>query len=243
MKESISLNRDHYRGLILHSYENAKQFLRDAEILLENNSPGHAYSFCVFAFEEWSKALTALNLMLGVEQPQDQDVQAIFRNHRLKHRNALVNAFLGLFIQWIELSPSKDEISSVFSDFYQNGLSEESMRRKFRKIGLEENTHESSVIVSFLDLIEDFERNPRLIEDRRLQGIYVGFDFKTGATYGPFNFTVPETREKLETYQTLIEGWEGVYEVLKNRKLQNKFIKPLYKLGEFLLQYADPETE
>ena len=59
-----TINRDHFRGWCLKSFENSIQFIKDSKLLLENGSFGHSYSLAVLGLEELSKALLVFDVIL-----------------------------------------------------------------------------------------------------------------------------------------------------------------------------------
>ena len=72
--------------------ENAEQFIKDAELLVENSSFGHASAFAILAYEEIGKAFTCMSLifycLLTDKDKTTLDISFLWKNHVKKQKNA-----------------------------------------------------------------------------------------------------------------------------------------------------------
>ena len=63
--ETINIQIKELENCANLSLENAEQYIKDAELLIENSSFGHAYAFGVWAYEEIMDKLFIRGSMVG----------------------------------------------------------------------------------------------------------------------------------------------------------------------------------
>jgi AbiV family abortive infection protein len=89
-----------FRCLYEQSLKNADRWIKDAKLLIQNSSYGHASALLRFATEEAAKAIVCWYVSEGIWPAESRPVKDVFRHHVAKNQVVLA-VFSG--IQWREL--------------------------------------------------------------------------------------------------------------------------------------------
>lgn len=135
MSENLKL----YSKAAKSSLENAEQWIKDAKLLLEHESFGHASALLRIALEETAKAHICWFTSEGMWPIENKVIQDVFRYHKVKNR-----LFLGLICaaEWMRenyplevatkdmLEPTEEEILETFEEFEDMIEAVEKMRQR-----------------------------------------------------------------------------------------------------------------
>lgn len=79
------MSEEFWKKIALECYKNSLQFLLDADLLLKNDSIGHAYALAILGLEEFAKSLVAVNVIGGYYKADSKEVKDAFTKHKFKH--------------------------------------------------------------------------------------------------------------------------------------------------------------
>ena len=200
------------------SLENAEQYIKDAELLIENSSFGHASAFAILAYEELGKTLMCIFGMLvcwftnkDVITPTIKGWNKTFRNHVTKQIivrviDELHRAVYQLFYQRFGIKETemkrldKNDIKELIKNFIQSPADVKeliksvfSSKEKFEK-DLEDLLKERGVD----RVIKEFP-SKKPLEKEKWRGLYVNMDYKKG------KFISPNVVEKEEAIRYLAD--------------------------------------
>lgn len=169
--------------------DNAKSLLKDARLLLKNDSTGHALFFVVSAIEETSKAFIHAGARIGVWKHGETNKDV--RNHFPK---------LSLFV------------SHLFTTALEDGFSKERKRifRSSQPVGPLD-------VDDFVEMAQDIDAAQRTLWDSRIQALYV--DRKNGKWTSPSDFDIKEAEELLRRAEKYVHDTEfQTRNILKAKK-------------------------
>lgn len=159
----MSKEKDLFAELTRLSFENAKQWLKDAKLLIENSSYGHAYAALVFTIEETMKAWTCWLVSEGMITKDSEDVKDAFKNH-LRKQEVFFWVLYGMLF-WKEVSKNPE----LFKE----------QSEKYLKLKPEEKKE------SLMEGFEEFDKIVESIENARQKCIYVDCLKEEGKTHSP----------------------------------------------------------
>ena len=133
------------------SLKNAEQWIKDAKLLIENSSFGHASALLRFACEEIAKSYVCWFTSEKIWPAENKVVRDAFREHRVKNQ-----VIIGLFytLMWISnknlhkevtkgrLEPSDEEIIEAYEQFEELLDAMEKMRQKALYVDLKRKKKE-----------------------------------------------------------------------------------------------------
>lgn len=192
MKSPEYFSKEELKGAVELCLENAEQYIKDAELLIEGSSFGHAYAFGVLAYEELGKAVVCSTRVflyghinkdvLDKKKWRDKKRQNSLMSHTKKQKimkvvDTLIEALHPLFsAEKLEISKEdEEEVIKYFSDSPDRSI--ELIRRAY------------SYIIDFKadleDLSEETEKTVKefTLEDEKWHGLYV--DYKDGKFISP----------------------------------------------------------
>ena len=162
MSEKLRL----YSKAAKSSLENAEQWLKDARLLLEDGSFGHANALLRFAVEEGAKALVcwyASEEMLPVEHYLTRDV---FWDHKIK--NEIFLGFLSV-LMLAEAGPSWETLLEQMSEISQAQISK-SLELLKRMVTGSEEMRQRAIYVKLEKEVE----TPLEIREQESESIFIG---------------------------------------------------------------------
>ena len=211
--------------------DNAEQFIKDAEILIENSSYGHAFALSVLAEEEIAKAWIyhiCAEGVIGVEGTWKRDI----RDHRLKQGFGLL---LGLIYKIIGLLREIKE--SVDKEAGDNSRKAKRIALKkmkdFKEQMLESATHQRG---EFHELLKWF----KTLQDEKEKALYIDIDFRENTFTSPKKFEKRDVKKYLEQVE---ERLEITREMLSHRLTPSQKASIKSMLRENLKSYDEKERK
>ncbi|HUV02503.1 MAG TPA: AbiV family abortive infection protein [Desulfobacteria bacterium] len=205
MKSPEYFSKEELKDAVELCLENAEQYIKDADLLIESSSFGHAYAFGVLAYEEMGKAAVCIVWVL-LYRHVNKDVldKKKWRNKRenplmnhtkkqkiMKGIDTLMEALPLLFsVEELEISEEdKKEITKYFSDSPDSII-------EFNQLVF---SYISDFKVDLEDLSEETDRTVKefTLEDEKWRGLYV--DYKDG------KFISPKTVGKDDAIEFLVD--------------------------------------
>ncbi|NPD90442.1 MAG: AbiV family abortive infection protein [Asgard group archaeon] len=188
-------SQEFYLELAETCLANAVQFSKDAIVLCDNESFGHAYSLAVLGFEELAKTWIAFDLFLGISQDTDEIIELIQVDHITK-QIYLWNMF-GTFIrmEWLKVTKYAQEVTEISM---KKNITEKEANRKIKKIiqkDCEDTDNENvadiaSSLLQIEDVLGQLNANHKLMDNKKKKGFYVGFDINAQKiTNDPLKFS------------------------------------------------------
>ncbi len=168
-----------YLSLCEMSLVNAEQFLRDAILLRENKSYGHANSLAILGFEELTKSWWAFFSYIGMPEYIEGERRLIFKDHLTKHKVGLetLEAFHLLHFKML----LKDTIYEIKLKEIEENAELEFLDREKQKLLLikeiSKDKENKKIASKAMDLLK-LKKYHRQIDDRKLnerknEGLYV----------------------------------------------------------------------
>jgi len=235
------LNTDHYRNLALKSYDNARAFIKDAEILVDKGTPGHACSLAILGFEEMAKALVCFFVALGIIERDDKIVEDVFKSHKVKHREAFGLVFLSIFnIWWEETKQQEKKRINIDKDFLPTafikmGVEEFNIqvtnRKEYAKLEkiiddlsrkiasnfiteLKNDPHPlATVLVDLIDISAGLTKRKSFLDELKQKGFYVDRE-----STSPFDITQQEATEYIEGIGGIINFYDSYLAKLNDKE-------------------------
>ena len=175
-------DQDFYFKIAEVCLANAEQFCKDAILLRENNSPGHAYSLAVLGFEALAKAWIAYDLVIGITKESDELIDLMQIDHKTKQIYLWDNFHKLIMIEWLKERGGIKESLEMPS---QNKLSTKMNNAKIKRIIQSDSKNKAnknlanlaSVLLDIDKVISQISANYKLMQDKKNNGFYVQFDF------------------------------------------------------------------
>lgn len=225
--------REMFRAFTIKCHENALQLINDAKLLFHNKSYGHCFALLVLGFEEWAKSHLGFAFHIGLLKKTDHELQSLLKNHMWKQSVGLSLFFIILVNTLIEESEMKENYINLTQEFLAGNISAKRYEEKFRMFIQQDPSIISQNIAQFIDVIDEWTKNNRLLEDRKQEGLYVEYNVKNFSTTSPKDsFTRLAVENNLTTYEVMITSTNKLIEALIDRKKQNIYLKQLYIFGE-----------
>lgn len=178
MTSKISL----YTKATMLSFENAKQWIKDAKLLIENSSYGHANVLLRFACEEIAKAYVCWLTSEKILPIDNTLVEDVFWNHKVKNEVILGVLFS---VHWISNNPKWKEMK--YEDF---------------KLSKEQVTEFS----------KQYEAMLKSTNRMRQKAMYVDVDRETKRITNPFKIDEKEVNAVLEVSALLSKMMKNLIE-------------------------------
>ena len=162
----MSYKLDLYAKATISSLENAEQWMKDAKLLMENSSFGHANALLRFACEETAKAYVCWLTSERMLPIDNEVVEDVFRKHRVK--NEIIVSLL-LFAQWISDNPKWKEMLN--GDF---AVSEEQMTESDKQFHvILDSTEKMRLKAMYVDINEETKeiKSPLQIDEKEAEGV------------------------------------------------------------------------
>ena len=182
---------------------NAEQFLSDAELLLKNNSYGHAYSLAVLAFEEWSKWWQGVGLFMGLIKYDKDNFASSQKNHISKQLYSLQVILSLLFTEWYEITLKKNEFNDIINRYFKGDISEIRFNELLLNILKSDDNIEKVILLEFIDKFTEYEQNPNKMEKKKQRGFYVEINSKKEGVFDPNQILKSEVEPFLVTVKQL----------------------------------------
>ncbi len=225
--------------------KNANQFSKDAILLKENGSLGHAYSLAVLGFEELSKFWIGVDLFFDAYDEDSDEVKEVQKDHVNKQILGW-NHVIGFFtLEYMEKTSKKEELSELIKLLSNGQLSLKAYNRKFKQL-VQAEVKEDPDMSSMLDILEierQLTADRCLVEKRRVAGLYVDIDFKNQKILSsPDSFILQDTIF-LDTLKGLLDYANDTFHSLKqnlNRKKLQQFVN---SVREFSIKLREQESQ
>jgi AbiV family abortive infection protein len=236
MKSPEYFSKEELKDAVELCLENAEQYIRDAELLIESSSFGHAYAFGVLAYEELGKAVGCIFRIFSYRHV-NKDVldkkkwrnraQNPFMNHTKKQKimkvvDTLIESLHQRFnAEELEISKEDEkEIPKYFSDSFSD--SPDSIIELIQLA----SSYISEFKADLEDLIEESDRTAKefTLEEEKWRGLYV--DYKEGKFISPktvgkddairFLADVKKSLGRIKTFSFMILAL-GDYDAVTNK--------------------------
>ncbi len=212
------------------SLVNAEQFLKDAKLLRDNESFGHAYSLAVLGFEELSKSIWAFFVNIGLMDLVEYDRKKIFRQHVTKQIVGweTIEAF---FLIYFEIRIDDSKYKTKFDEIMKKKprkLEElhEQLRSLFTEITKDKDikySHLANQLLRILDIHEEINTNR--MNNRKNEGFYVYDINESGEIKTPQQFTL-ENMEFINTASSFIQIFRTIKDYILNN-LDNPLVEAM----------------
>lgn len=193
MKLPEYFSKEELKDAVELCLENAEQYIRDAELLIESSSFGHAYAFGVLAYEELGKAVGCIFRVLFYMHV-NKDVldkkkwrnraQNPLMNHVKKQKimkviDTLIEVLHPLFsAEEFEISKEDEkDIPKYFSDSPDRCI----------EVIQSASFYMGEFKADLEDLLEECDRTAKefTLEDEKWRGLYVDYNYKDGKFISP----------------------------------------------------------
>jgi len=192
------INYDYYADVSKVCIANAEQLLKDAILLRENNSFGHALSLSILGFEELGKAFFAFNIYTGSIKEQIDLIKIMNEKHIEKQKHGwqfFTEYCFGDLMFEIISSKHFDEFKAIIN--LQETHLTEAQLLEIEKISEEKNYREilelCKVNLKIIEINNKLFVNQTFLNNQKNNGLYVGFN-NTSITNYPQVFTINDTK-------------------------------------------------
>ena len=239
-KDSHIMNKyDFYLKLIEVTLKNVEQYSKDAILLRDNLSFGHAYSLAILGFEELAKCWFAFGLFIGEFQEDDEIVPKITSDHLVKQNLGWQILAGFILFEWYESTIYKSEIKHLAEQFQSGNISLEAHNRKFYSFA-ELESKKSSIALSVLELtkvLEKLDKDNLFMTKRKNEGFYVDFNLiKKEITNTPDKFILADV-DFIETFNGFFNFTKDFIQHIKEnleRKTMKEAIENIRRAFDFI---------
>lgn len=230
--------------------KNSKQFIQDAQILLDSGSIGHAYGLTVLAFEEFGKAIMGFSAFLGVIERDSEEFKILFRNHSDKQWMGLTYIQALLVLEFLDTLENKKELNKLMTDFIKGIISPERYTREFLKLLDSENSPIARQMLSLVEIELKFIQDKKWMDKRKQRSFYVDFSKNDSrvllSPQDEYEFDKSSVQEVINSHKWWIEYFLEIEEkIRKMKKLPRELIqvkKMIKKLMNLLKENNDDEN-
>lgn len=232
--------REMFREYTIKCFDNARQFIQDAELLINHQSYGHAYALLILGFEEWAKAMSGFIIHSGGVDAPDNESRSIWRDHLVKQHFGYIFVF-GILVEIIARESSlKADYDKLGLELKSGKIDEKTFEERLRNLFQKDPSPAAKDIVKLQKLFDKLNKKPNLIDVQKQAGIYVEYHLKDFSTSSPHErFTKKGVEARLKTYKSIIVYTSFLIDVLKDRKLRNLYLKEWYEFVEHHRQKRD----
>lgn len=224
---------DFYRKLMEAILNNANQFRKDAQLLREKLSFGHAYSLAILGFEELAKCWFVFGLFLGEYEASDDVVSDITSVHLTKQELGWQIIAVIIMMEWYEETKYHIEIQELLNQLKKGDINLETYTKKYLKfVEIESKSSDFAIrVLELKEVSEKFESDNRYMVRRKNEGLYVDFDLKKRKiTSSPDKFILDDIQfidtfdgfylYTEELFKTLLDNLKrkSIQEALKNTR-------------------------
>jgi AbiV family abortive infection protein len=247
-------NKDEfYLELIQKCVKNAKQFYLDALELKKIKSYGHAYALAVLGFEELGKAWGIAFLQIGIYQEDDKIIKELFKDHIIKHFagwEILSMFFIESWEDFVLNSKYKERYENLSTLDINGKPQPEVYKKQLWDLVLDMSSDDDKEIskaankyINLKEILDDLSENNRLLNNRKLLGLYVDVDFensiiKKNIIYEPEAFG-EDNLGMIDTLETFLNISETVLNIYKDNINNPKFIR----FKEFVIKIMEKARE
>ena len=231
--------RELFRIFSMKCYENAVQFLQDAELLFNNQSYGHTQALLVLGFEEWIKFLYGVGLYLGylkltdIEKKTDKEFSTVMKLHESKQRNGLAFGFACLYIPAMKSPQLEENILILTQEIAKGTIGEERNKLKVQRLIQQTPAIIKQDISNFIEIVFEWNANRKIIEKWKQSGFYVDFNLKDFLITSPQDiFNRTEVEKHLKTYIQVIKSTSSFSDRLRHPEKYNEYIQKQYKAAD-----------
>jgi len=169
----IQANFDFYLTVCEKCLENATQFQKDALLLREHQSFGHAYASAVLGFEELAKAGMYFEFFFGLEGEYEYNI----KEHITKQTFLWNYIALFIFSKFFgELKKQKEITIADFSSIEKFDFTEKQLiqiAKQHLNSTNEEFAHLCRLFLELIDVLATLEKDPYYMNERKKRGLYV----------------------------------------------------------------------
>ncbi|MHA1667493.1 MAG: AbiV family abortive infection protein, partial [Candidatus Heimdallarchaeaceae archaeon] len=122
---------DFYLKLMEVTLDNADQYRKDALLLREKLSFGHAYSLAILGFEELAKVWFAFGLFIGEFRETDDIASDITSDHLTKQEIGWQILSIAIMSEWLEQSKFMPKIQDLIQELVKGKISIQAYTKKF----------------------------------------------------------------------------------------------------------------
>ncbi|MCE7749476.1 MAG: AbiV family abortive infection protein [Candidatus Heimdallarchaeota archaeon] len=224
--EVMPVKYDFYSKLMKVILDNANQFRKDAQLLREKLSFGHAYSLAILGFEELSKCWFVFGLFLGEYEASDDIVSDITSVHLTKQELGWQIIAMIVMMEWFEETQFQDEIQELFKQLTKGVINLETYTKKYMKFA-ERESNSSDLAQRVLKLEEvskKLEADNKYMMKKKNEGFYVDFDLiKRKITSSPDKFILGDI-QFIDTFDGFYlyteELFKAILDNLKRKSIQ-----------------------
>ncbi|OLS24145.1 MAG: hypothetical protein HeimC2_23650 [Candidatus Heimdallarchaeota archaeon LC_2] len=225
--------------------KNAKQYLKDAQTLLDAGSPAHAYALTVLGFEEMGKSILGYSCLMGFRSREDSEFQLMFKakgSHEKRQLLTFELIFGMVMINWIEESNSKKEINQLSTKHQKQLISRKKYINEILKIAKIDGELWENYLKSIFSLQEKFNKNPKWLSNKKEQAMYVSSKTKKGVKGAVIESPLDEHLFSQEQVQRVIQshnsflGFLNIFEkgIKSNKKIERGIGKIRLNIKQFV---------
>ena len=214
MASSEHFSKEKLKDAVELCLENAGQYIKDAESLIESSSFGHASAFAILAYEEIGKAATCMSLifdcLLTDKDKTTLDISFLWKNHVKKQKITRKFDETYRYCQYLK------------SYFYQQ-------KRLNRCLNVQEFIKDWKDLAKEKDvegILKDFSAK-RGLEKKKWNGLYI--DYKEGKFTSPKMVRKEVAIRDLEDVKSLFESAEKNIRVTVERLSEDQDYQDLVK--------------
>ena len=195
----------YFKDLCEKILANTERLMKDAIILREKKSYGHAISLAILGIEELGKTWFVFDVFLGIEKSNRQLIQKMNSSHMTKQTygwKRFVEFFYGKFI--MEIMKHKDkfnvenfELTETIDEFKVKNILKQSM-----DLDLADIVNTALILLKINDISKQIVENG-VLDKLKNNGLYLGFNHQE-VTNNPLDFTVNNTN-LIDIFNDLVE--------------------------------------
>ncbi len=232
---------DFYRKLMQVTLENTNQLRKDALLLREKLSFGHAYSLAILGFEELAKCWFVFGLFIGEYQEKDELVLDITSNHLTKQELGWLIIAELVLMDWFEQTEFKSEIQEIAKQVRKGEISLESYTKKYLKYAdIESKSSDvAKRVMELKEILEKLESDNKFMVRRKNEGFYVDFDLKKRKiTSSPDKFILDDI-QFIDTFNGFYLYTEEILRSIVDNLKRKSIQEGLKNMRTFFGQFRD----
>ena len=233
---------DFYRKLMQVTLKNADQFRKDALLLREKLSLGHAYSLAILGFEELAKCWFVFGLFIGEYHETDKLVSDITSEHLTKQELGWQVIAMLVLMEWFEQTEFKSDIQELTKQARKGEINLESYTKKYLKYA-EIESKSSDVakrVIELKEVVEKLESDNKFMVRRKNEGFYVDFDLKKRKiTSSPDKFILDDI-QFIDTFNGFYLFTEEILHAIVDNLKRKSIQDSLKNMRTFFKQFIYP---
>ncbi len=213
-------------ALFSASITNADDYIKNAQLIFDNDSIAHARVFSLLAFEEIGKALYGFYCYVGIKKRNKKDYQILFKGskaHINKQMLAWELIYYHVLQEWHLETKSLKKINSLSIDHAKGKINSTKYVEGLLLCARKDGDFWYDTVKYLLDTEEKFNSNPRWLTDEKEKAMYVNFISKDKG----FIITSPQDGYQFnnETTQNAINTFSFFINLLKKSEIEIKSSK------------------